>query len=97
MTGIYATSNEKSELALLDSSLRMRDMGRLLMATEVRSAKTYWHVQAPNTLGVSRIYPDIYEPKVVGMIWSMLAQEQTWFGNEPWKSYGIQVSDRKLP
>jgi hypothetical protein len=25
------------------------------------------------------------------MIWSMLAQEQTWFGNEPWKSYGIQV------
>lgn len=34
---------------------------------------------------------DIYEPKVVGMIWSMLAQEQTWFGNEPWKSYGIQV------
>ena len=25
------------------------------------------------------------------MMWSMLAQEQTWFGNEPWKSYGIQV------
>lgn len=34
---------------------------------------------------------DIYQPKVVGMLWSMLAQEQTWFGNEPWKSYGIQV------
>jgi hypothetical protein len=35
---------------------------------------------------------EIYQPKVVGMLWSMLAQEQTWFGNEPWKSYGIQVS-----
>lgn len=36
-----------------------------------------------------------YQSKVVGMLWSMLAQEQTWFGNEPWKSYGIQVY--KLP
>jgi hypothetical protein len=38
---------------------------------------------------------DVYEPKMVGMIWSMLAQEQTWFGNEPWKSYGIQVRIKK--
>lgn len=43
---------------------------------QVRSAKTYWHVQAPETAGVSRIYPDVYKPKVVGMMWSMLAQEQ---------------------
>jgi endoglucanase Acf2 len=40
-----------------DNALRVRDIGRLLMATEVRSAKTYWHVQSPNTPGVSRIYP----------------------------------------
>jgi hypothetical protein len=32
-------------------------MGRLLMATEIRSTKTYWHVQAPDTANVSRIYP----------------------------------------
>ena len=25
------------------------------------------------------------------MMWSLLAQQQTWFGNEPYKSYGIQV------
>ena len=25
------------------------------------------------------------------MVWSMLAQLQTWFGNEQWKSYGIQL------
>jgi endo-1,3(4)-beta-glucanase len=74
-----------------DNALRIRDIGRLLMATEIRSAKTYWHVQKPNTTNVARIYPDVYEPKVIGMIWSMLAQEQTWFGNEEWKSYGIQL------
>lgn len=34
---------------------------------------------------------DIYQPKVIGMMWSMLAQMQTWFGNEAWKSYGIQL------
>jgi hypothetical protein len=32
-------------------------MGRLLMATEIRSMLTYWHVQAPGTPGVSRVYP----------------------------------------
>jgi len=59
-------------------------------ATEVRSARTYWHVQSPDS-GVARIYPEMYTPRVVGMVWSLLAQEQTWFGNEPYKSYGIQV------
>ena len=33
-----------------------------------------------------------YTGKVIGMMWSTLAQLQTWFGNEPWKSYGIQVT-----
>jgi endo-1,3(4)-beta-glucanase len=59
-----------------DNALRLRDMGRLLLATEIRSAKTYWHVQSPGASGVSRIYPEVYTPKVVGMLWSMLAQEQ---------------------
>jgi hypothetical protein len=48
-------------------------------------------VRDVNAEGVQRIYPDVYTPKVVGMLWSMLAQEQTWFGNEEWKSYGIQL------
>jgi hypothetical protein len=48
----------------------------IFLLHKVRSAKTYWHVQAPETAGVSRIYPDVYKPKVVGMMWSMLAQEQ---------------------
>lgn len=27
------------------------------MATEIRTAKTYWHVQSKEAVGVSRIYP----------------------------------------
>lgn len=77
---------------LAEVAKRVKDMGRLLCATELRSAKLYWHVQdRQNDANISRIYPDVYTPKVVGMLWSMLAQEQTWFGAEPWKSYGIQL------
>ncbi|RYG65846.1 hypothetical protein EON64_11080 [archaeon] len=94
--GVFFGSAEEEDRVLYDSALRTRDMGRLLMATEIRAAKTYWHVQSPDTPGVDRIYPSVYESKVVGMMWSMLAQQQTWFGNEPWKSYGIQVGARFL-
>eukprot|EP00599_Poterioochromonas_sp_BG-1_P009041 CAMPEP_0173139988 /NCGR_PEP_ID=MMETSP1105-20130129/4598_1 /TAXON_ID=2985 /ORGANISM="Ochromonas sp., Strain BG-1" /LENGTH=938 /DNA_ID=CAMNT_0014052849 /DNA_START=75 /DNA_END=2891 /DNA_ORIENTATION=+ len=91
MSDVFFGSNTAEDLVLYDTALRTRDMGRLLMCTEIRSAKTYWHVQERGTPGVSRIYPDVYEPKVIGMIWSMMAQEQTWFGSEVWKSYGIQI------
>jgi endo-1,3(4)-beta-glucanase len=91
MSDIFFGSNDPKDLVAYDSALRIRDMGRLLACTEARSAKTYWQVRAPGTAGVSRIYPEIYEPKVVGMIWSMMVQEQTWFGSEAWKSYGIQL------
>jgi hypothetical protein len=63
-----------------DIAGRIYDFGRLLMTTEVRSAHRYWHVKSNPAL---RVYPDIYQPKVVGMLWSTLAQQQTWFGAEP--------------
>ncbi len=91
MQAVYFASSSKEELVLYDSALRMRDMGRLLMATEIRAAKTYWHVRNASDPDVMRIYPEVYDAKIVGMIWSLLAQEQTWFGAESWKSYGIQV------
>jgi endo-1,3(4)-beta-glucanase len=72
-----------------ENAKRIRDMGRLLLATEIRSANTYWHVSSKKN--VNRIYPEVFKPKIVGMMWSMLAQQQTWFGNQPWKSYGIQL------
>lgn len=57
------------------------DWHLFIFAHQVRSAKTYWHVQAPESQGVSRIYPKNYKPKVVGMMWSMLAQEQVGLTN----------------
>jgi hypothetical protein len=70
---VFEISDSDSEQ--YESSQRMRDMGRLLLATEIRSAKTYWHVQdrqfpqpitsstQPSTVTplVSRIYPDEYK------------------------------------
>lgn len=67
---------------------RIYDFGRLLLSTEIRSAHRYWQVRSSPA---PRVYPEVYEPKVVGMLWSTLAQEQTWFGAEQWKSYGIQL------
>ena len=72
------------------NSIKVKEMGKLLLATEIRSAQRYWHVRAAGP-GVVRVYPEVYTGNVVGMLWSMLAQQQTWFGNEPYKSYGIQV------
>jgi hypothetical protein len=46
---------------------------------------------AVNSASLLLCWLEVYEPNVVGMIWSILAQEQTWFGNEVWKAYGIQL------
>eukprot|EP00551_Chaetoceros_affinis_P012648 CAMPEP_0203685684 /NCGR_PEP_ID=MMETSP0090-20130426/48675_1 /ASSEMBLY_ACC=CAM_ASM_001088 /TAXON_ID=426623 /ORGANISM="Chaetoceros affinis, Strain CCMP159" /LENGTH=416 /DNA_ID=CAMNT_0050554887 /DNA_START=424 /DNA_END=1674 /DNA_ORIENTATION=+ len=67
----------------------IRDVGRLLTATELRSADRYWHVR--QTGPKSGIYPPEYKPLVVGIMWNMMAQFQTWFGNAPHLAYGIQL------
>uniref|UniRef100_A0A7R9WNG1 glucan endo-1,3-beta-D-glucosidase n=1 Tax=Craspedostauros australis TaxID=1486917 RepID=A0A7R9WNG1_9STRA len=65
------------------------NVGRLLTATEVRSAQRYWHVvQNDEAL---RIYPKQYTHKVVGIVWSTMAQFGTWFGNAGYLPYGIQL------
>jgi endo-1,3(4)-beta-glucanase len=75
MRGVFMNDTDP---ALAETALHVRDMGRLLLATELRSAKTYWHVM-PVESNVTRVYPAIYKPRIVGMLWSMLAQEQTWY------------------
>ena len=47
---------------------RVREMGRLLTATEVRSAQRYWHVLHGKEAAKS-VYPQIYKPAAVGMMW----------------------------
>ena len=38
-----------------------------------------------------RVYPEGYSPSVVGMLWSDLAQLQTFFGGDAFLCYGIQM------
>lgn len=68
----------------------VRDVGRLLTATEIRAADYYWHVRQNNES--MRIYPDSYTQHVVGIVWSSaMVQFQTWFGNAPYLAIGIQL------
>uniref|UniRef100_A0A7S1U813 glucan endo-1,3-beta-D-glucosidase n=1 Tax=Phaeomonas parva TaxID=124430 RepID=A0A7S1U813_9STRA len=71
---------------------KIRDLGRLLLSTEIRSAKRYWHVvQGKFDAPYDSIYPSEYQPYAVGMLWSIMAQFQTWFGSAPFLVYGIQM------
>jgi len=81
------SSGEGSDEAA--TSRHIKDVGRLLTATELRAADRYWHVR--HTGPKSGIYPKQYTPKVVGMLWNMMAEFQTWFGSAPHLAYGIQL------
>ena len=73
-----------------DVARRVSLMGRLLAATEVRSAQRYWHVLHGDTPSKT-IYPKQYKPAVVGMVWQTMVQAQTWFGSALFLVYGIQL------
>lgn len=66
---------------------RIRDLGRLLLATEIRSARRYWQITAD-----SDIYPEPFAAnRVVGILWSMKVEYATFFGNAPELIHGIQM------
>ena len=56
---------------------RMRDLGRLMLATELRGAHTYWQVKSTDD-----IYPAAYASrKVVGVLWGDKVDHATFFGS----------------
>lgn len=67
----------------------IKDVGRLLTATEMRVTDRYWHVRLKDES--MQIYPKSYSHNVVGILWNTMAQFQTWFGNAPFLPYGIQL------
>ncbi|GAX24778.1 hypothetical protein FisN_4Hu336 [Fistulifera solaris] len=69
---------------------RVEETGMFLTASEVRSARKYWHVE-PIQKGQVKIFPAVYQAHVVGILWQTMAQLQTWFGNFPYLAYGIQL------
>ena len=65
----------------------VRDVGRLLLAMEVRSAQMYWHM----TSSASVYEEEFSENKVVGIVWGSKADYSTWFGANPEYIHCIQV------
>lgn len=61
-------------------------IGQVLATTELRSTRTYWHVQSHKN-----VYPELYTPRSIGIMWQTMAQFQTWFGSAPYLAYGIQI------
>lgn len=55
---------------------RIKDLGRLLMATEIRSTYKYWQITSQDN-----IYPAPFsDNKVVGIVWGSKVDYSTWFG-----------------
>jgi hypothetical protein len=84
--GAWKEWGDESKVAAAKDILKV---GQLLTATEVRSAKRYWHVMQNDE--TKRIYPSIYKQNVIGILWSTMAEFGTYFGSEPYLPYGIQL------
>ena len=55
---------------------RIRDLGRLALATEIRSSQMYWQITSSKN-----IYPSPFaDRKVVGILWSTKVDYATFFG-----------------
>jgi len=63
------------------------EVGMTLLAMEVHGAQTYWQ----NINGTSHYDPVFADNGVTGILWSNLAQFQTWFGLFTWAVNGIQM------
>jgi len=65
----------------------IRDVGKILLASEIRSTHKYWHMPSWN---------DIYDPlfamnKIVGILWETKVDYVTWFGANEEFIHGIQM------
>jgi endo-1,3(4)-beta-glucanase len=79
--------NGAAENPALDESPQT-DFARLLLATEIRGAKTYWHMMPPKSIHTNQtdsitVYsPQFSENYMVGNLGMFDALCTTWFGNE---------------
>lgn len=74
-------------LALAIGDVELADWNRVLLATEIRAAKLYYHMPA-DTL----IYPKNFaHNKMVGVLGALSTGTVTWFGPSTAFSHGIQI------
>eukprot|EP00957_Ditylum_brightwellii_P101793 7757852-Ditylum_brightwellii.AAC.2 len=72
-----------------EENKKLVDFARLLLATEIRGAKTYWHMHPPDTSDAKlENDPAIYSSRLaqnymVGNLGMMDVTCSTWFGHEP--------------
>jgi len=92
MVDVFSSScgGEKCPDEQLNTAKTIRNVGRLLTATEIKGADRYWHIRLHDKTR-EKLVPDSYQHSVIGMIWNTMAQFQTWFGNAPYLAYGIQL------
>lgn len=65
----------------------MKNLGKVMLATEIRSVQKYWHIPSD-----SDIYPNNFKPnKMVGVLWSQKVDYTTFFGNGVELIHGIQM------
>jgi len=62
---------------LVTDNARVKDLGRLMTALEIRAAKRYWQMTSDN----SAFPAPFSDHKTVGIIWSVKADYNTWFGD----------------
>lgn len=76
-------------LYLLGNALKNTDLenfGKLMLASEIRSAKKYWHIKS-----CDNIYAEEFKVnKVVGVLWSTKVDYATFFGANVEYIHGIQ-------
>ena len=74
-------------LALAMGDVELVDWSRILLAMEIRTAQTYYHMPVH-----SPIYPkDFAHNKMVGVLGALSTGTVTWFGPSPLFSHGIQI------
>ncbi|MEO0605568.1 MAG: glycosyl hydrolase, partial [Myxococcota bacterium] len=65
---------------------RLRNLGRLMLALELRAAHTYWQIDSNNP-----IYPEPFASnRVVGIVFDRRVEYTTFFGARPEFIHGIQ-------
>lgn len=73
---LHAAFQDAGDADKAASARAVHQAGLILTSTETRSAQRYYQVTHSNK--AKKIYPDVYEPGVVGILWSTMAHYGTW-------------------
>jgi len=74
-------------LGLAMGDVNMENVGRVLLASEIRSTQKYYHIKTG-----SSVYPEPFAAnKVVGVLWGTKVDYATFFGSGPELIHGIQM------